>query len=238
MTLILLLIGTVGFLSSFLLLHCGISRMWFRYPLAITAAYAAFLLLLRFWLALHHWQNSSGSDVSVDLGIDVPVDFGSGGAVSPNADFYGGGGDFGGGGAGGSWGDAVSPTPASFSDSDVGGSSFLDGVSIDLDLEELGLLILAVVALLGGLIASLYVVYIAPALLAEILVDGVLLGGLYKQVKHIERKHWLRTAVRKTLVPAILCIIFFGVVGGALQMAVPEAKSIGEVWKVLISDTK
>ena len=94
-------------------------------------------------------------------------------------------------------------------------------------------MILAVVALLAGLVASLHVVYIAPVLLAEILVDKLLLGGLYKRVKPIERKHWLQTAVRKILLPALLCVLFFGVAGGSLQTVAPEAKSVGEVWSVL-----
>ena len=94
-------------------------------------------------------------------------------------------------------------------------------------------MILTVVALLAGLVASLHVVYIAPVLLAEILVDKLLLGGLYKRVKHIERKHWLQTAVRKILLPALLCVLFFGLTGGSLQTVAPEAKSVGEVWSVL-----
>ena len=105
-------------------------------------------------------------------------------------------------------------------------------------MEEFGLIILAIVALIGGLLASLYVVYIAPVFLAEILVDGLILGGLYKRVRHIERKHWLRTAVQKTLLPAILCVLFFGIIGGALQTLVPEAKLIGEVWSALTSSAQ
>jgi uncharacterized membrane protein YfcA len=114
----------------------------------------------------------------------------------------------------------------------------LNGFSFDIDLEEFGLIILAAIALIGGLLASLYVVYIAPVFLAEILVDGLILGGLYKRVRHIERKHWLQTAVRKTLLPSILCVVFFGIVGGALQMLAPDAQSIGEVWSVLTSNTQ
>lgn len=227
-SLLLLLTGFVGFFSSFLLLHFGVSQMWLRYPLAILSAYVAFLLLLRLWLAFQRSQNN----LDFDAHFDLPIDGGSSDTASPSADFsFGGGGDFGGGGAGGSWGDSVSSS--SSSSYSGGGSSALDGVSFDVDLEELGLVILAVVALLGGLFASLYVVYIAPVFLAEILVDGLLLGGLYKRVGQIERKHWLQTAVRKTLLPAILCVLFFGVAGGALQIFAPEAKSIGEVWSAL-----
>ena len=229
MTLILSLTGFAGFLTSFLLLHSGVSQMWLRYPLAILSAYVAFLLSLRLWLALHRSRGN------YDLGVnfDLPIDGGSGGTASSSADFsFGGGGDFGGGGAGGSWGDSVSSS-SSLPYSGGNGSSAFDGISLDLDLQELWLLVLAVAALLGGLVASLYIVYIAPVLLAEILVDGLLLRGLYNRVEHIERKHWLQTAVRKTLLPALLCVLFFGVAGGALQAIAPEAKSIGQVWSAL-----
>jgi hypothetical protein len=221
MSVILLLTGFAGFLSSFLLLHLGVSQMWLRYPLSILSAYAAFLLLLRLWLA---FQRYSG-DFDLPGNVDFPINNGIDNSIS-GAEFLGGG-DFGGAGAGGSWGDA---TPSS---SESGGSSILDSFSFDFDLEELALVIIAVVALIGGLVASLYIIYIAPILLAEILVDGLLLRGLQNRVKNIEQKHWLQTAIRKTLLPAVLCALFFGVIGGALQAIAPEAKSIGEVWTVL-----
>ena len=227
MSVILLLTGFVGFLSSFLLLQIGVFKMWLRYPLSILSAYVAFLLLLRLWLAIQRYQNS--------LDFDLPTGVGSRGTSSPSADFsFGGGGEFSGGGGGGSWSDDVSST----SSISGGASSVLDGVGFDFDLEEFGLIILAVVALIGGLLATLYVVYIAPVFLAEILVDGLILGGLYKRVRHIERKHWLQTAVRKTLLPTILCVLFFGIIGGALQMLAPEAKSIGEVWSALTTSAQ
>jgi uncharacterized membrane protein YgcG len=112
MSLLLLLTGLIGFLSSFLLLHSGISQMWLRYPLAILSGYVAFLLLLRSWLALQRWQGNYDFDAHFDL----PIDGGSGGTASPNADFsFGCNSDFGGGGAGGSWGDNVSSSSSSYS---------------------------------------------------------------------------------------------------------------------------
>src|SRR5688572_9067674 len=51
--LIIVITGTIGFLTSFYLLHAGIGRMWVRYPIAILVAYGVFLLLLRVWLWLN-----------------------------------------------------------------------------------------------------------------------------------------------------------------------------------------
>ena len=95
---------------------------------------------------------------------------------------------------------------------------------------------MAIAAIAGSLIAILYVVYVAPALLAEILVDGVLLAGLYRKLKGVEQRHWLRAAVRKTILPALIAALLFSLAGYALQKAAPKASSIGEVWKEVMSD--
>lgn len=207
-SMILLFTASAGFLASFLLLYCGISSMALRYPLVISFAYCVFLLLLRIWL----WMQSSDSDSVADLSnldfADLP---------DSSANDIGTGFKFDG--ADGSWGEGVSSS---------GGNSILDGLGFDLD--EIGLLIIAVAAIIGGLLASLYIIYIAPILLAEILVDGILITGLYRRVKKIEQRYWLKTAVKKTLLPAILAALFFSIAGFAMQKIAPEAHSIGEIW--------
>jgi len=224
MSLILGLTGLAGLLTSFSLLHVGITWMWVRYCVAILVAYCAFLLLLRLWL----WLQRQSWDVKVD---PTAIDIYPSTATDQGGGFqFGGGGDFGGGGAGGSWAESAASSPPS------GGSSFAESISIDLDLEEGWLVVLAIVAIIGGLVASFYIIYIAPALLAEILVDGALVAGLYKRVKPIEQRNWLRAAVRRTIVPAILAAIFFTVAGYGLQKAVPEARTIGEVWSQVVGN--
>lgn len=210
-----------GFLFSFALLSFGVSSMTLRYPIATTLAYCVFLLFLRVWLWLQN--NRADSDVS---SLDFSGSSGSSEGGGSNFHFSGGG-DFSGAGAGGDWSAGDSSSLSS-------GDSLLDGSSFDFDIEEIGLLIIAVIAVLGGLLASFYIVYAAPVLLAEIFVDGVLIAGLYKRVKGIERKYWLTTAIKRTIVPVILAIVFFTIAGFALQIAVPEADSIGRVWKYLL----
>ncbi len=224
---ILLFTLLTGFLTSFILLHAGFSSMALRYPVCIAAAYCVFLLLLRLWLWLQNpHSRTDGSFDNFDLG-DLPIPSSNNsaqGSSSTNngggAFEFGGGGDFSGAGSGGSWGTGIS--------SDAGGSSLLDGVGFDFDLEEIGLIILAVVAVIGGLLATFYVIWIAPILLAEILVDGVLITGLYNRVKKIEPRYWLETAVKKTLLPAILAALFFGLAGFMMQSISPKAHSVGE----------
>jgi hypothetical protein len=226
-SIILLLTGLAGFLVSFALLRLGVSAMWLRYPVAIIVAYGVFLLLLRLWLSLcrpRDWDVFDLADTTIEIFSETET--GDSG--------FGGGGDFSGGGAGGSWGEGVSTitstnnTVSTITSTKSSGSS---GFSFDLDLDDAWVIIPVVLALLAGVIAALYVVYIAPALLAEILLDGVLMAGLYKRVKSIEHKHWLRCALRRTAVPAIVVIVFFTIAGYAMHAAAPEARSIGEVWQ-------
>jgi hypothetical protein len=245
MFLILSVTGAAGFLLSFALLHIGLTRMWLRYPLVILLAYCIFLLILRFWLFSHSRMRRAHDDpatLDVDASVLdlIPTD---GLKSAAEAFKLGGGGDFGGGGAGGSWTESL----GSMSEATQGsGGGILSGgggggggssLDLDLDLDEGWLIILALVAIFGALIASLYVVYIAPALLAEILVDGLLVTGLYKRMKGAEQAkdegqvNWLRTAVRKTLLPALVVALFFSIGGYLFQRAVPNAHSIGDVWK-------
>jgi hypothetical protein len=215
---LLLITGFAGFLASFLLLHLGIIRMWVRYPVVILISYGVFLLLLCIWL----WFRGR----SLDLDLDSPasdLSFPDGTAFDEGVGF--GGGEAGGGGAGGSWDESISTS------SSVASSNTSSSGGFDLGSDEGCLIVIAIIAFVAGLVACFYVIYIAPALLAEILVDGVLVAGLYRRVRNIEQRHWLLAAVRRTLAPAILAAMFFAVAGWGLQKAVPEAQTIGQVWK-------
>ena len=225
MSLILLFTGLAGFLASFSLLQLNVSRMWIRYPIAILIAYGVFLLLLRLWL----WIHGREMDVDLDLDLADPVlELPSGGSGSSEVSHFNAVADIGDSHADGSLGESAASSGGSSS------SSLWSGINFDLDLEEGWFLVIVVIVLIGALIASLYIIYIAPLLLAEILIDGVLLVGLYKRVKHIDQRHWLRTAVRRTLLPALLIAMFFSVAGFAMQRVAPEAHSIGGFWKNIV----
>ena len=256
MSLILAATGAAGFLASFAMLHLGVSRMWLRYALAVLFAYLIFILLLRLWLFLQG-RESRGDLPDLDLtgldtGVDIALD--AGGRAAAGADSFGGGGDFGGGGAGGSWGEGLSAglqhsAPAfeaggttlgggGGGGSSGAGSDLLSGLDIfDAD-EGCAFFLLALALVVAGTLAALYVVYAAPVLLAEILVEGVLLSGLYRGVKHARRGggNWLGAAVRRTWLPVLLTLVTFAAAGYFLQRAAPRARSLGEAWKIVSSD--
>lgn len=214
MSLILLLTGFAGFLFSVFLLDAGLWRMWLRYPAMVLFAYGVFLLLLRAWIFVQQRGGFGFDEMAFeDLGeghyyeLSLPK----------------------GGSGGGGWG-------FSSSRGGGGGGSWLGNFGFDLNFDDDGCavllaLIALVAAITGALVLSVYIIFAAPTLLAEILVDALLLAGLYKRVKSIERKHWARSALRKTWLPLLSVLVLFTLAGYAMQRAVPEARTIGEFWR-------
>jgi hypothetical protein len=215
--LILGLTGVAGFFISFVLLHLGVTQMVVRYPIAIAVAYGVFMLLIGLWLRLQRDDINLLEVADYANNLHVPGD--DGGAASSGAGGFDGRGVMG----------------EHLSSVHGGGSGSSGGWDIDLpsiDVDDAIWVVLAIIVFLAGLIAIFYVVYIAPALLAEVLVDGLLAAGLYRTVRGAQGSHWMKTVLRKTAIPAILVLIFFTLGGFLLQKIEPTASSIGEVWRL------
>jgi hypothetical protein len=201
--LIVVLSGLSAFLFSVVTLDLGFTQMGLRYFGATLVGYLTFLILLRAWIA------SQRRDWHIDGDLPDP------GSESATDALFGGG-RSGGGGSAGSWN---------------GPSRGIDGIDLDLDIGELWLLVLAGICALGGLLAMLYVVYAAPVLLAEVALDAALAAGLYRKLRREEARHWLTSAIRHTWAPALVAGLFLIVAGVAIQRALPDARSIGDVWR-------
>ncbi|HCE45063.1 MAG TPA: hypothetical protein DET40_16100 [Lentisphaeria bacterium] len=106
---------------------------------------------------------------------------------------------------------------------DIGLSGDIPG----LDADELACLIILLIAVCAGLIVCLYVVWTAPNLLAELMLDAFILNRVYKRVKSNYDSNWLITALRRTWFPAFLLAVFLSVAGFAMQRIEPKANSIG-----------
>ncbi len=216
MSLIVGLTGAAGLLFSFVMLELGVTSMALRYPLVLLMAYGVFLVLL--WL----WLRTKAEDY-----VDIPdlsglVPNGSGDCAPA---FEGGGGNFGGGGASGSF-----DGPASFAPVESDASPLSEAASAVGDgADELAIPLLVVAFALGLALASLYVVYAAPILFAELLVDGALSWALYRRIKAADSPHWLESAVRRTALPFLLTGVFVAATGAAMAAYAPGAQSIGQV---------
>ncbi len=88
---------------------------------------------------------------------------------------------------------------------------------------------MAIVALVGAACAALWMVWTAPALFAELLLDIGLAAGLYRRLRAVKGDHWLRTAIRRTAGPFVAVALLFALAGAVMQSYAPGAKSIGEV---------
>lgn len=233
MTLLVSLTGGAGLLASFAMLHAGLHSMALRYPLALTAAYGAFLVLLWLWLRT---KADDWTDIP-DAALDLPIPSGRGSGTG--AWSSGRGGNFSGGGASADF-DAPVPLQAfapgrSASVSSDAGSGLSDGLADGLgsigdaaDADELVIPLLVIALAVGLALSSFYVIYSAPTLFAELLLDSALSASLYKRLRGIERRHWVATALRRTALPFVLTALFLGAVGWSLQAAAPGARSVGE----------
>ncbi len=221
MAFIVALTGGFGLLGSFVLLHLGLESMAVRYPLALAVAYLFFLFLIWLWLKTNAENYADAPDIA-EL-IPRPN-------MSANApDFQtGGGGDFGGGGATGSFEgsatplDEVAPGPIRA----VG-----DTVGSVAEADELAIPLLAIALAVGIAMASLYIVYVAPILFAEVLVDGALSYVLLRHLRSQAPQHWISSTFRRTVVPFMATAAFLVAVGAAMAAYAPGAKSVGQVLK-------
>jgi hypothetical protein len=208
------LTGLFGLLSSFVLLHLGLDSMALRYPSALFAAYLFFLFLL--WL----WLRTTANDYA-DVPDFLPDMPGGGSDVLPGLR-SGGGGDFGGGGASGSF------DSADWSDG-TSAPSVGDTAQAVAEADEFGIPLLAIAFAFTLVVASLYVVYIAPVLFAELLVDGALSYALFRHLRGQPRRHWLAGTFRRTLKPFIATALFLLVIGAAMSFYAPGSATVGQV---------
>jgi hypothetical protein len=205
-----------GFLVSYGLLAGGMASMPIRYGIAGAAGYLAFLCLIAVWIAVKRRIDSPWDAVDALDVINVTDFSPSVSAPVPRSFFEGG--RSGGGGASAAW---------DHRGSGPGGGSWLDA-------DELGWVILIAAAAFGGLIAVGYVVYVAPALLAEVLVDAVIVATISRKIAVTEKRDWTATVLRRTWLPATVLVGVLIIGGWALQRAAPDARSIGPAVEQLL----
>lgn len=83
--------------------------------------------------------------------------------------------------------------------------------------------------LLSGAAVCAYVIWTAPVLFAEVLVDGVIMARIYRKMRIRTETGWGLSAIRRTWVPALLLVAFMAIAGIAMEHLAPGAHSIGAV---------
>ncbi|WP_129647565.1 hypothetical protein [Peristeroidobacter agariperforans] len=225
------LTGGAGFLASFLLLIYGVDSLGLRYALSVAIAYLVFLLLLWLWLRTDADTYDGLDEVAVELINAIP------GPTARAAASNGGGGQFSGAGSSGRWEDSSSSEPL-VELPDVP----LPNAGAVADADELAIPLAVVLAVVGVLFvvlfASFSVILSAPVLFAELLVDGVLAASLYRRLRRVDSRHWLQSAVRRTLVPFAITAVLAGALGWGLSVYAPGARTLGDALAVLADENE
>lgn len=220
-----ILLGTfvAGLLATKILLELEQDALWLRYLIAVVVAYVAFVGLVRLWLAYLAWaardeREGVGPD-AVDL-VDGLCEAGEFFSWSPSTVDAVPGGDFGGAGATGSWNVAdAAPLRAS----DGAGAVAESGVSIGFDLDEAVWIIVAAVIALAILCVGVYLIWMAPAMLAEVAFEAALASAVVRRAKKAESAGWIRSVVGSTFWPFVIVLLFSVAAGWAAQQYCPDA---------------
>ena len=199
-----------GMIVSRLLLGIGIESMLVRYPVALLAAYATFLLGIRLWLVYTGYGTGSGAPANArkssgsgfDLGNLGFPNIGKSGGGTGGSVFRGGGGSFGGGGASAQFADVAAgtdaPAPAAGPASGWSGKSGGGGV----DLGDDGWVLIALIALVSAVLgAGAYLIYMAPTIVSDAAFAAILSGGLVHSTRKIGSAGWVGSVVRDTWIP-------------------------------------
>ena len=221
---------SAGLLVTKGLLAIGVASMWARYLPALIVAYAAFFIAVWMWLHLsrygRHMRASRRRDAP-DLQVDFPGGSSAEGGPAPGAGAHidAGGGGFDGGGASASFDGGPLHSPSL----DLPSASF--DIGIDGDVGILAILAAAVLALaafavIGG---ALYVVYDAPAILAEVVFEVLLGSALVRNVRGRAERDWSAMLFRRTwkaFIAVAAAALVFAVVA---HLYAPEARTALEV---------
>lgn len=254
-SLLLLWSFSAGLLTSKAMLWAGVYSMLWRYPVTLLVSYGAFFLGVRIWLAYvgaepFSFGKGRGSSLVDGMGNGNGFSLGSwrGSGSGSGPAFRGGGGDFGGGGASGSFvadsnsiaeatsnAGAAPVRVASWFPWGGSGSSTGKGGGIDLDLGDgdgwlVVLLLVVVAALLGSVfVAVIYVVYSAPAVLADVAFQAMLAGGMIKSGQRWRDASWETSLLKATWIPFTIVFILALATAGLAVKLFPAAHTLPEV---------
>ena len=105
----------------------------------------------------------------------------------------------------------------------------IDWLDLDTDLLPMVLVVAGILSIAFFVWYLISVIALAPELLAEVFLDGVLSAALYRRLRRIEGGHWIKTVFARTRAPFLWALLFFAFIGVLSQRYAPEATSIGGV---------
>ncbi len=193
-----------GVLASMCLHAAGMDSMAIRFPLSVGIAYLMFLLELSFFVSHHRATRKNFVDDSFPLFTSDLSGF-------PQSIQIGGG-----------------RSPATLSEKPSGGGFDIGGINGD----GIIVILLIIAAIVTTIAANLFMIYQAPVLLAEVLVDGVLFFDIARRMNRMSTQHWVSGAMRRTFFPILIVAVCFSVIGIGLQSISPKATTMAEAFRV------
>jgi hypothetical protein len=96
-----------------------------------------------------------------------------------------------------------------------------------LDLDEGGVVVLVLGALLAALVfgSGAYLIWYSPEILAECLLQIVLVSGMRKKLKSFSDTEWFTHIFKATIGPFLLVLVISAGLGVALRSVCPEANN-------------
>ena len=237
MSLILLTTSLAGILASKGLLAVGLHNVAVRYPVTVLFAYWVFFAAIKIWLWLMTGAPVRNSRESDSNGLDlIQIPLPSDG--SSDAAFSGGGGSFDGGGASADFGDTLHGMASGTADALGGvGDTVGDAVGGAVDDEGglalvvvLGLLVVLLFSVLG---AGLFLVWQAPAILAEAAFDAVLAASLVRSSKKMNEPDWMGSVFKTTWKPFAVVFALAVVSGWAMHHYLPKVSRLMDVIRMV-----
>jgi len=237
MTLILLATGMAGILADKGMWHAGLRNVALRYPITVMLAYLVFFIAIKIWL---HIMTDTPASSASDTGdgildcVDIPIPSGGGGGPA----FVGGGGGFDGGGASDGFGDAAGGIASSTSDSLDGVGETVGGAVGAVADDEGGLALVIVAGVLLFLLfavlgAGVFLIWQAPAILAEAAFNTVLAASLVRSTRRMNEPDWIGSVFAATWKPFAVVLAMAIVSGWAMHHYLPKASRIMDVVRMV-----
>lgn len=209
-----IVVGTTaaGMGTNAILFRLGMTELWLRTLLAVVPSYFVFLLLVRIWLGAFSGKRARERERAVRTldGADVEdlEDVGDGIVIVRDVTSA-----------------ASRHTTHVSSEGDWGwGDVDIDGEGVVLAV-VFGILVLAL-ALVGG-----YLVWEAPAILAETLFEFTLASAMAKRLGQSDRGDWLGHLVRRTWMPFVAVLVVTGIFAAAVATLRPNAERLPDLWR-------
>ena len=233
MTIILLATSMAGVLASKGMFVSGLHNVAIRYPVTVICAYLVFFAAIKVWLwimtdAPVSSSNDTGGRVLDTIDLPLP----SGGPGQPV--FSGGGGLSDGGGANGDFGDTLVDMASGTGDILDGAGDVVGDIAGGAADDEGGLVLVIVLGLLAVLLfsvlgAGVFLIYQAPAILAEAAFDAVLAASLVRSSRKMNQPDWIGSIFKATWKPFAVVLLLAIVAGWAMHHYLPLASRMIDV---------